>query len=121
MLNSDERDFQRLAAALTGNSVGDFRTRVATGFLDCARRDWSHLDPMREEPHWDSRLARTTVTDEEIEALEWLGKGSYEAVVDGLVSLWIEEMKRRTAEEQDQRGWEEHVLSVHGEPDDWWP
>lgn len=121
MLNGDDRDFQQLAAALTGTSVNGFRTRVATGFLDCARRDWSHLNPLREQPHWDGRLSRTVITDEEIEALEWLGKGSYESVVDGLVSLWIEDMKQRTHDEKVQLGWEEYVLETQGEPDDWWP
>lgn len=117
----DDRDFLRLAAALTGNSVMDLRTRIATGFLDCARHDWSHINPLREQPHWDGRLGRTVISSEEIEALEWLGKGSYEAVVDGLASLWSEDIRERTAGESDQRAWEEHVLKTYGEPDDWWP
>lgn len=121
MLSDQDRDFQRLAAALTGNSVNEFRTRVATGFLDCATRDWSHLDPMREIPHWDGRLARTVITPDEIALIEQLGKASYESVVDGLVFAWSEDIKQRTLEEGDQRAWEYRVLETHGEPDDWWP
>lgn len=116
MLSDQDRDFQRLAAALTGSSVNELRTRIATGFLDCARKHWGEA-----VPHWDGRLARTVITSDEIALIEQLGKASYESVVDGLVSLWSEDIKQKTVDEKDQRNWEEHVLETHGEPDDWWP
>lgn len=116
MLSDQDRDFQRLAAALTGCSVNQLRTRIATGFLDCARKHWGE-----QVPHWDGRLSRTEITPDEIATIEALGKASYESVVDGLVSLWSEDIRQKTADEQDQRNWEEHVLETYGEPDDWWP
>lgn len=116
MLSDQDRDFQRLAAALTGNSVNELRTRIATGFLDCARKHWGEA-----VPHWDGRLARTVIALDEIALIEQLGKASYESVVDGLVSMWSEDIKQKTVDEKDQRNWEEHVLETHGEPDDWWP
>lgn len=116
MLSDQDRDFQRLAAALTGSSVNELRTRIATGFLDCARKHWGEA-----VPHWDGRLARTVITPDEIALIEQLGKASYESVVDGLVCLWSEDIKQKTLDEGDQRAWESHVMQTHGEPDDWWP
>jgi hypothetical protein len=121
MLSDEDRDFQRMAAVFTGNTVGELRTRIATGFLDCARKHWGE-----EIPHWDGRLARVHITPEEIQAIEFLGKASYESVVDGLVSLWSEDIREKTLGEVDTQAYEKYMSDLDREsgqepPIDWWP
>jgi len=121
MLSDEDRDFQRMSAIMTGNTVGELRTRIATGFLDCANKHWGE-----EVPHWDGRLARVHITPEEVAEIEHLGKARYESVVDGLVSLWSEDIREKTLGEIDTRNYDEYMDDVAREcgeepPVDWWP